>query len=439
MVERKRRKRSTVRVALPGPGRRRAHRRHGWSRLRSRRARAAIVAAILLLAVLVLTLAPVESTETAIPGTCIWCGHFALADAILNVILFVPLGLALGLRGRPAPWRAWLGLTLLAGAIEVVQIFLPGRFPTLSDVIANSTGAAIGLVIAGLWRRGIPVHARQARPLPLLAGFLAAVVCVVGTLLLRPDLPESTWFGQWTPDLGHYEHYPGQVLNVRIGSTEVPGQKLENTPAVRSYLRAGESVRAQFVAGDGPPALAPIFSIYDGMEREIFVLGARDEDLVVRVRRRASDLRLRAPQSLFEDSAPVAGDTALVAASVGRREICLDPSPESCRSISPPGRGWSLLLGAAPTNRLERLADGAWLALLFIPLGYGFRPRAGWWSGLAIGLLGLATASVLGGGMAGGDLLTTIAGAGAGLLAGDAAGRWVPRRFRLRADPPTRR
>ena len=389
--------------------------------------------------VLALTLAPVETTETAIPGTCIWCGHFALADAILNILLFVPLGYVLGLIGRPSRWRAWAGLTLLAGAIEFAQVFLPGRFPTLSDVIANSTGAALGLVMAGLWRRGAPVHARRAGPLPLFAGSLAAIVCVGSTLLLRPELPESNWFGQWTPDLGHYERYAGEVLDVRIGSMEVPGQQLENAPEIRADLLAGEPVEVAFVAGKNPADLAPIFSIYDGMEREIFVLGQRRADLIVRLRRRASDLTLRAPQALFEASAPLPGDTTLVAVTVGRRTICTDLRDDPCRSISPPGRGWSLLLGAAPTNGFERLADGAWLALLFMPLGYGFRPRTGWWSGLLVGLLGLAAAGLLGGGVAGADLLTTIAGAGAGLLAGDAEGRWVPRRFRLRADPLTRK
>jgi hypothetical protein len=388
--------------------------------------------------VLALTLAPVETTEKAIPGTCIWCGHFALADAILNVFLFLPLGFVLGLRTRRPPWRAWIGLTLLAAAIEVTQVFLPGRFPTLSDVIANSAGAAIGVLLAGLWKRGVPVHARRIGPLPVFAGVLAATTCIGGALLLRPALPESAWFGQWTPDLGHYDHYQGEVLDVRIGGLEVPSHRLENTPTVRAGLQAGEPVDVEFVAGEEPATLAPIFSIYDGMEREIFVFGGRREDLVVRVRRHASNLRLRAPQALFEGSAPSPGDTARIAVTVGRGKICSDRPGTSCRSLAPPGRGWSLLLGAAPTNRLERLADGAWLALLFMPLGYGFRPRASWWTGLGIGLVGLLGAGLLIGGATGADLLTTIAGTGVGLLAGDSAGRWVPRRFRQRANPPTR-
>jgi hypothetical protein len=175
------------------------------------------------------------------------------------------------------------------------------------------------------------------------------------------------------------------------------------------------------------------------MEREIFVLGGRREDLIVRVRRHASNLRLRAPQSLFESSAPSRGDTARITVTVGRGKVCSDLPTASCRSLAPPGRGWSLLLGAAPTNGLERLADGAWLALLFVPLGYGFRPRAVWWTGLGIGLGGLLSSALLVGGSTGADLLTTIAGIGVGLLAGESAGRWAPRRFRQWASPPTQR
>lgn len=39
--------------------------------------------------------------------------------------------------------------------IEVVQIALPTRYPTVSDVIANTLGAAVGVVIVVVVRRRI--------------------------------------------------------------------------------------------------------------------------------------------------------------------------------------------------------------------------------------------------------------------------------------------
>ena len=439
MVTRKRRSRSTVRVALPGPGRRRHHHRVGvWRRLRSRRSRAAVAAAVLLLIVLALTLVPLETSETDVPGTCIWCGHFALADAILNVLMFVPIGFVLGLRRRAAPVRIWGALTMLAALIEATQMFLPGRFPTVSDVATNSLGAALGLLLAGLWKRGAPVHLRTSTRLPLAAGMIAAVLTVGSTLLLRPSLPDSEWFGQWTAELGHYDSYDGELLDARIGEIPAPSGRLPNTPATRAALLEGERTTLRYVAGHATERLAPIFSIYDGMEREIFVFGGREDDVIVRVRRVATDLRLRSPQTLYEGSAPVAGDTVATWVELRHGAVCADLDAR-CRALAPPGRGWSLLLGAAPSNLLERLADVGWLALLFLPLGYGLRLRAPAYAGLAMAAGGVLVAAGLGGGLQLTDALNSLAGAAAGLGSGMWAGRRVPRRFRYRTDLSARR
>ncbi|MCS5713686.1 VanZ family protein [Herbiconiux sp. CPCC 205716] len=76
-----------------------------------------------------------------------------------NVLLFVPLGLLLGLLlGR----RIW-GLSVLvcfagSAAIELTQyLFLPARFATVDDVIANTLGGLLGALASGAllarWRR----------------------------------------------------------------------------------------------------------------------------------------------------------------------------------------------------------------------------------------------------------------------------------------------
>jgi VanZ family protein len=82
-------------------------------------------------------------------------GNSSHSDFINNCLLFVPLGFS---------WSAWLlvqqnrsklariflvlwvgiGLSSLA---EFLQLFLPTRFPSLVDVVANFEGTLIGLVI----------------------------------------------------------------------------------------------------------------------------------------------------------------------------------------------------------------------------------------------------------------------------------------------------
>ncbi|MFD5213421.1 VanZ family protein [Microbacterium sp. NPDC058345] len=94
----------------------------------------------------------------------------ALFEFLANIALFVPFGLLLA-----TAWpriNAWLIILLGCAAsvsIEVVQTLLPSRYPTLSDVIANTLGMAIGcLSVRMLWRSSAsapPAEVGSERPL----------------------------------------------------------------------------------------------------------------------------------------------------------------------------------------------------------------------------------------------------------------------------------
>ncbi|MFB2581010.1 VanZ family protein [Herbiconiux sp. P15] len=93
-------------------------------------------------------------------------------EFLSNVGMFVPLGLLIGIvLGR----RFW-GFAVLIGfglsvGIEVCQaVFLPERFATVDDVIANTSGALVGALVAGVFflRRAVvsmtpPAAARDPR------------------------------------------------------------------------------------------------------------------------------------------------------------------------------------------------------------------------------------------------------------------------------------
>ena len=131
---RERRPGGTVRpqIMLPGLPGRSARRRRAWS-----------AACLLSVPILAITLHGGAATSNG--GFCLWCGHFALADAFLNVALFVPLGIALGLALPRAARLAVLLALGLSVSIELAQLLLPGRFATVADVAANGLGAAIGV------------------------------------------------------------------------------------------------------------------------------------------------------------------------------------------------------------------------------------------------------------------------------------------------------
>ncbi|MEU4015252.1 VanZ family protein [Microbacterium sp. NPDC028030] len=77
---------------------------------------------------------------------------FTRLEIIANILVFVPVGI---LAFVLLPRRVWL-LALLAGpvlsvAIETAQrVALPHRAATVTDVLANSTGAAVGVALAVL-------------------------------------------------------------------------------------------------------------------------------------------------------------------------------------------------------------------------------------------------------------------------------------------------
>lgn len=67
-----------------------------------------------------------------------------------NIVFFVPVGFLLALLSAYRFWwLAIVGGALLSGAIETAQgLFLPGRVASPADVIANTTGAVFGCLVA---------------------------------------------------------------------------------------------------------------------------------------------------------------------------------------------------------------------------------------------------------------------------------------------------
>lgn len=126
-----------------------------------------------LAAVLVVTLWPSPQTTDA-PGWATATLGFLqglgipitlpVLEALANVVMFGPFGV-LGVpllrgatarrRGAPLGVRRTVGVVTLAGcalsvAIELTQNVLPGRVPTVQDVVMNTAGALLGAALAAV-------------------------------------------------------------------------------------------------------------------------------------------------------------------------------------------------------------------------------------------------------------------------------------------------
>jgi glycopeptide antibiotics resistance protein len=87
---------------------------------------------------------------------------YSTLEFTANVAMFVPVGLFfLLLLGRTRWWLAIVLGVMLTCGIEFAQLFLPGRVSDVRDILSNSVGAGVGVVIALIvtW----PAAIRRAR------------------------------------------------------------------------------------------------------------------------------------------------------------------------------------------------------------------------------------------------------------------------------------
>lgn len=80
-----------------------------------------------------------------------------------NIAMFIPLGVLLALwLGRRWWWVAMAACFALSGTIETFQgLFLPSRYATFDDVIANTTGGVIGSLIGAVILQTLRIRALE--------------------------------------------------------------------------------------------------------------------------------------------------------------------------------------------------------------------------------------------------------------------------------------
>jgi hypothetical protein len=327
--------------------------------------------AITLLALTVILLATLPSAGHEVPSSspwCLLCGSMGSADAVLNTLLFVPLGFGLGLLS-PALWAGVIGGALTSGFVETVQVFVAGRDASLGDLLSNVAGAAAGALAGRHWRVWILPHAREARRLRYAWAVGAVGSFVAAALLLAPALPQSTWYVQWTARLGHFAPYHGRIINTSLAGAPLrPGPVRESRTAL-AQLRSGAPLTILFHAGPPPAELAPIVSIYDDAQREILVVGARGADLVVRYRTRAMAMRFDGSETVLRNAlGGVRWQHPRMLVNVADVRHDTGPGLHTAPSI--------LLYSQPVLGSGAALATALWLAFLFVPLGFWTSNRA---------------------------------------------------------------
>lgn len=127
-----------------------------------------------------------------------------LPDIILNILMFVPMGLLLAQKVKSRPLSVgWLSLLVGAGSfafslsIESLQHFLPSRDSSLVDVLSNTCGALIGAHAYRRWGGRLEKF-RQNASFLLSVGVLLS--CSFAAVIVFGVLQYRTRLNNWDPE-----------------------------------------------------------------------------------------------------------------------------------------------------------------------------------------------------------------------------------------------
>lgn len=329
-----------------------------------------VVAVVWLAGLAALTLTPNGGPVARIVSFCLLCGDRGVADALLNVVLFVPLGLLIG-RGRGAVAALTAGVAV-SFAVEVGQLLLRGRYSNMGDLVWNGLGAWLGAICLPWLRSWLPD--RSSLPARAVAVGLPTTWILVGGILLLPAPIDSGF----TFDDGASLH-PSPVAEddhgelVPVRSDDASTHDLEDASMDRSPN--GEwRLRAATVRRPLMRRLIPIVVVYDAEKSPILVLGADRGDLVLWQRTWAEAVGLdHANQRLWSGLSEhrVGRTLTLGASNTIERGLCLAVEDrEVCGMGTSPARTWTILRSRehAP-ERFKLMVDIAWMATLTFSVG----------------------------------------------------------------------
>jgi hypothetical protein len=342
------------------------------------------------------TITPGVGTPPPFNPLCLACGELGAVDVVLNVLVFVPLGVGLALGGA-RPLRAIGGMFAVSLTIELLQLFLiPGRDPTIRDVLMNSTGGAIGFAIGAHIDSLVQPRGRLGVKLLIAWSVLWLAVQSVAAYALVPALTRSRYYGQIAADLGEtLSPFPGEVLKPAVGSIGIPDRELPDDGVRALLLRPqGSLIQATVIPRACPAKTAGIVRIADAGMREIVLLAQDDADLLFGVRTAAEVLRLRPVRYRLNQvfgpgsNCVVAGDTILIQARYTPKAVLMRTVARGRiteETIAPSlSQGWRLFLPVQ--TYIDPGIQGAaltavWLFILMLPAGYW-----GWFAARSIKL-----------------------------------------------------
>ena len=334
--------------------------------------------AVGLIALLTLEPRPLQAPLSAsTPWHCLLCGGLGTVDVVLNLALFVPLGLALGRLGFTLKKGALIGFGLSC-TVELLQAtIVAGRDSSLSDLVTNTAGTLIGAALAGALPSLVSPSHRAARRLAAAAAAVWLLVLLFTAWAIRPAPAAGRTVLRSAPVLPNLDRFVGRVSTIVLnGTSEGPGP-IESS-RIREALAAGSiGLEAEATLRTWTDILAPIVDVADEEWNAVAQLGQLGQKVTFSVRSRSARLRLRTPSvKVYRALPPARGQTFLAGGrlenSVLSAYATADGTTHRAEVRLTPGLGWMLVLplGFYPFDFRPEATSAIWTALPLVLIGF---------------------------------------------------------------------
>lgn len=249
------------------------------------------------IAIAALTLTPEPGTNT-ISFWCLKCGTRRAVDVLLNILLFTPLGIGLGLYHLRLRTAALIALASTC-LIETAQFLIPGRDASLRDILMNFVGGVVGYYIGRYWRTGLTPSRAAARTLAASATILWVATQLFSSWAMQIAPPRTPWWSQRLPERDDYPAYfKDSLVAMSIGSLRIEyNDELEDSTAeaLRRQMAEGIPFRVTITDVDTTRPLSAIAIISAGPVHDVVWWAADRRDAVFGATVRGTLLGLRTP------------------------------------------------------------------------------------------------------------------------------------------------
>ncbi len=280
-------------------------------------------------------------------------GGAAVAELLQNLILFIPFGIGLTLSGVPVRRSVALG-ALLSFSVEFAQQWIPGRDPSVGDIVSNTISTAIGAGLIRLAPRWLTVAPARSGWHALGAASLAVLVWFGTAAALRPEFGPSPYRVESRPDFEFWELYRGEVREAILQNGML-------------YVKA--------TFPPSPPSRpSPLAAVFDAHGSRATILSVTGRDLTMRYDMPAVMLTLEQPDLRWEHAfAHVApADTFTATTGHERGRLCLSLNGDwRCDLGYTIGDGWKLIFYPEHwPGWLLAIINACWVAGWTIGVGF---------------------------------------------------------------------